>query len=176
MDATGLSADEVIECLRLAAGIVSLDKPIGEEGDSLGDFVLQQADDEADPARVIDRMALHQLIRDALGELSDREARIISMRAGLDRDRPATLEEVGKVLGLTRERVRQLQVKANEKLLAALTTRGLAPAHRPAMPPDRDHQADGQQNPPEPETGHDGDASPPSGDQGPEGVPPLDKA
>lgn len=150
---TGLSAKEVIDSLRLDVGIVSLDKPIGEEGDPLGDFVLQQPDNEADPAQIIDRMALRQLIRDALGELPDREALIIRCRAGLDGDVQSTLDEIGKLLGLTRERVRQLEVKARKKLKAALAERGLVPVRRLATPPDVDEQTDDEPEEPLPSDG-----------------------
>lgn len=149
MRETGLSEAEVAECLRLALGTISLDKPIGEGGDTLGDFVLQP-DDEADPGQIIDRMALKQLIRDALKELPDREALIISLRAGLDSDVPSTLEDVAKVLGLTRERIRQLEVKGRTKLVAALTERGLAPL-RPTSTPSTDTPAEADQTAPESE-------------------------
>jgi RNA polymerase primary sigma factor len=122
---TGLPISKVIESLRLEVGTVSLDKPVNEDGDTLGDFVLLQLDNDADPAQVIDRIALRQLIRDALLELPEREALIIRMRTGLDNDVESTLDEIGKVLGLTRERIRQLELKARTKLFASLTARGL---------------------------------------------------
>lgn len=130
---TGLSAEKVAECLRLATGTVSLDRPIEEGGDSLGDFVLQQPDNEADPAQLIDRTALRQLIRDALTDLTEREATIIALRAGLDSDEPQTLDEIGKVLGVTRERVRQIEKEARTKLRTALTARGLEPLRPPRI-------------------------------------------
>jgi RNA polymerase primary sigma factor len=128
---TGLSAEKVIECLRLAVGVVSLDKQVEEEGESLGDFVLTLPADEADPAQLIDQLALRQLVRDALGDLTPREAMVLSLREGLDTDAPLTLDEIGKMLGLTRERIRQIQGKARGKLRVALTDRGLGPL-RPA--------------------------------------------
>ena len=106
---TGLSAEKVIECLRLAVGVVSLDKPVEEGGDSLGEFVLTLPADEADPAQLIDRMTLQQLIRDALSDLTEREAVIIRLREGIDNDTPLTLDEIGRGLGLTRERIRQIE-------------------------------------------------------------------
>ena len=124
---TGLSAEKVVECLRLAVGVVSLDKPVEEDGDSLGDFVLTLPAVEADPAQLVDRIALRQLIRDALSDLSDREALIISLREGLDSDTPLTLDEIGRMLGLTRERIRQIETKARTKFRAALAKRGLKP-------------------------------------------------
>jgi RNA polymerase primary sigma factor len=124
---TGMPSEKVAECLRLAAGVVSLDKPVEEDGDSLGDFVLTLPADEADPAQLIDRMALRQLIRDALSDLTEREAVIIRLREGFDNNTPLTLDEIGRGLGLTRERIRQIEVKARVKLRRALIKRGLEP-------------------------------------------------
>jgi RNA polymerase primary sigma factor len=134
---TSLPTEKVIECLRLAVGVVSLDKPVEEDGDSLGDFVLTLPADEADPAQLVDRRALRQLIRDSLTELTEREATIISLRGGLDNDVPQTLDEIGRVLGLTRERIRQIEVKARVKLRGAFIKRGLEPIHPvPTAPAD----------------------------------------
>ena len=130
MSETGLPAKEVIECLRLSAGIVSLDKPIEDSGETLGDFVLQQPDNDADPAEIIDRMGIRLLIRATLDELTEREATVISLRNGLVDDEPRTLEEIGKVFGLTRERIRQIEDKARKKLRVAFTARGLRPIRR----------------------------------------------
>ena len=149
MSETGLSADQVIECLRLAVGVVSLDKPLEEDGSTLADFVLQP-DNDADPAQIVDRMAVRQLIDEALNELTEREALVVSLRAGLDKDHPSTLEEVGKVLGLTRERIRQIEGKARSKLLAALTERGVVPLRPPSTPPG-DHAAEEDETAPDPE-------------------------
>ncbi len=125
---TGLSVDKVAEYLQLSAGVVSLDKPIEEGGgDTLGDFVLTRAADEADPAQLIDRMAVQRIIRDALLDLSEREALVISLREGLDTNQPLTLDEIGKMFGVTRERIRQIEGKARGKLRDAVVARGLAP-------------------------------------------------
>jgi RNA polymerase primary sigma factor len=152
-DKTGLPISKVVEFLRLEFGVVSLDKPVKEDGDTLGDFVLQQPDNDADPAQVIDRIALRQLIHDALLELPEREALIIRLRTGLDSDVPSTLDAIGKVLGLTRERVRQLEVKARTKLIAALAERDLVPVRRLATPPDAGEQADEEPEEPCPSDG-----------------------
>jgi RNA polymerase primary sigma factor len=131
---TGFPVERVVECLQLAAGVVSLDKPIVEgDGDSLGDFVVSIAADEADPAQLLDRMTSMRLIREALDDLTPREARIISLREGLDGDDPRTLEEIGKEFGLTRERIRQVESKARGKLRVALVKRGIRPL-RPFAP------------------------------------------
>jgi RNA polymerase primary sigma factor len=135
---TCLSAEKVVECLQLAAGVVSLDKPVEEDGDSLADFVLTLPADEADPAQLMDRMELRRLIRDALSDLTPREALVIRLREGLDSDTPLTLDAIGRKLGLTRERIRQIEGKARDKLRAALTKRGLEPL-RPAPTASADH-------------------------------------
>ena len=142
---TGLSAEKVVECLRLAVGVVSLDKPVEEGGDSLGEFVLTLPADEADPAQLIDRMTLQQLIRDALSDLTEREAVIIRLREGLDNDTPLTLDEIGRGLGLTRERIRQIEVKARDKLRAALAKRGLEPLRPVPTASADDNPKDGTQ-------------------------------
>lgn len=143
---TGLPVERVVECLRLAAGVVSLDKPLdGGDGDSLGDFVLAIPASEADPAQLLDRMALRRLIRDALSDLTEREAVIIRLRQGLDDDMPRTLDQVGKVLGLTRERIRQIEGKAHVKLWRAFIKRGLRPMRPvPAAPADDKPHDDAQ--------------------------------
>ena len=139
---TGLSVEKVMECLRLAAGVVSLDKPVEEDGGSLGDFVLTIPADEADPAQLLDRMTLQQLIRDALSDLTEREAVIIELREGLDDDTPLTLDQVGRRLGLTRERIRQIEQKAHVKLRRAFIKRGLRPMRRVPTPPADDEPND----------------------------------
>jgi RNA polymerase primary sigma factor len=144
---TGLPAERVVECLRLAAGVVSLDKPIDGDGDgdSLADFVLAIPANEADPAQLIDGMTLRRLIRDALSDLTEREAVIIRLREGLDDDMPRTLDQVGKVLGLTRERIRQIEGKAHVKLRRAFIKRGLRPMRPvPAAPADDKPHDDAQ--------------------------------
>ena len=142
---TGLSAEKLVECLQLAGGIVSLDKPVEEDGDTLGDFVLTLPADEDDPAQIIDRLALRRLIRDALSDLTPREALIISLREGIDNDTPLTLDAIGKVLGLTRERIRQIEGKARDKLRAAFTKRGLGPLRPLPIAPMYDKPEDGTQ-------------------------------
>ena len=125
---SSLSTDQVVECLRLSAGIVSLDKPIGGDGgDSLGDFVVEVSDLTADPARLLDEKSLHLIINQALATLTWRESEILKRRHGMAADEPQTLEEIGENFGLTRERIRQIEVKATTRLLAALEERGIGP-------------------------------------------------
>ncbi len=110
-----MPADKVREIMRVAQEPVSLETPIGEEEDShLGDFI---PDDEAPaPADAASRMLLREQLRDVLGTLTKREARVLSLRFGLEDGRPRTLEEVGKEFDVTRERIRQIEAKALRKL------------------------------------------------------------
>jgi len=110
-----MPAEKVREIMRVAQEPVSLETPIGEEEDShLGDFI---PDDEAPaPADAASRMLLREQLRDVLGTLTQREARVLSLRFGLEDGRPRTLEEVGKEFDVTRERIRQIEAKALRKL------------------------------------------------------------
>jgi len=94
---------------------ISLDLPVGEEGDtSLGDLV----EDESSPApeELAVSSVLRDQIREMLSELPPREKTIIELRFGLTDGREWTLEEVGKTMNLTRERIRQLEKAALRKL------------------------------------------------------------
>ncbi len=110
-----MPAEKVREIMRVAQEPVSLETPIGEEEDShLGDFI---PDDEAPaPADAASRLLLREQLRDVLGTLTKREARVLSLRFGLEDGRPRTLEEVGKEFDVTRERIRQIEAKALRKL------------------------------------------------------------
>lgn len=94
---------------------ISLETPIGEENDSLlGDFI---ADDRSlSSEEIVCRSILHDKINELLKTITDREALVIELRFGLNDKHPHTLEEVGTILGVTRERVRQIEVKALRKL------------------------------------------------------------
>lgn len=110
-----MPSEKVREIMRVAQEPVSLETPIGEEEDShLGDFI---PDDEAPaPADAASRLLLREQLRDVLGTLTKREARVLSLRFGLEDGRPRTLEEVGKEFDVTRERIRQIEAKALRKL------------------------------------------------------------
>lgn len=93
----------------------SLDTPVGEEDDSsVGDFVADTS--SLSPAEAADYRMLQQRIREVLGTLTEREQQVLRMRFGLDDGEAHTLEEVGKVFGVTRERIRQIEAKALRKL------------------------------------------------------------
>ncbi|SFJ08456.1 RNA polymerase sigma factor RpoD [Thermoflavimicrobium dichotomicum] len=111
----GLSPEKVREIMKIAQEPVSLETPIGEEDDShLGDFI---PDDEAQaPADAAAYELLKEQLKEVLDTLSEREENVLRLRFGLDDGRTRTLEEVGKVFGVTRERIRQIEAKALRKL------------------------------------------------------------
>ena len=110
-----LEPDRVREIFKIAQETTSLEAPVGEDKESfLGDFIP----DESQPSPV--DQASKQLLKDHLYEvlssLSDREAKVLKLRFGLEGTKQMTLEEVGKVFGVTRERIRQIEAKALRKL------------------------------------------------------------
>ena len=107
--------DKVREILKVAQEPISLESPIGEEEDShLGDFIPDY------DAPVPEEAATHTLLREQLNEvlatLTPREAKVLSLRFGIEDGHPRTLEEVGKEFNVTRERIRQIEAKALRKL------------------------------------------------------------
>ena len=110
-----LTPEKVREILKIAQEPVSLETPIGEEDDShLGDFI---EDHEAtSPSEHAAYELLKEQLEDVLDTLTDREENVLRLRFGLDDGRTRTLEEVGKVFGVTRERIRQIEAKAFRKL------------------------------------------------------------
>ncbi|TOZ00759.1 RNA polymerase sigma factor RpoD [Leuconostoc pseudomesenteroides] len=110
-----LTADKVREILKIAQEPVSLETPIGEEDDShLGDFI---EDNEAvSPADSAAYEMLREQLESVLDTLTDREENVLRLRFGLEDGRTRTLEEVGRVFGVTRERIRQIEAKALRKL------------------------------------------------------------
>ncbi len=110
-----MPVDKVREILRVAQEPVSLETPIGEEEDShLGDFI---PDDEAQaPVDAASMALMREQLAEVLKTLTPREARVLSLRYGLEDGNPKTLEEVGKEFNVTRERIRQIEAKALRKL------------------------------------------------------------
>ncbi|HHV19630.1 MAG TPA: RNA polymerase sigma factor RpoD [Thermoanaerobacterales bacterium] len=110
-----MTVEKVREIMKIAQEPVSLATPIGEEEDSfLGDFI---PDDEAlAPADAAAYLLLKEQLEDVLETLTPREEKVLRLRFGLDDGRPRTLEEVGQVFGVTRERIRQIEAKALRKL------------------------------------------------------------
>jgi RNA polymerase primary sigma factor len=115
-EASRLPVERVRQLRDVARTVTSLDRPVGEEGDaSFGDLL---AADQDEPWADLDVSLRAEQVRDALSVLSDREREVVIRRYGLDGD-PETLDEVGRTLGVTRERVRQIERKALERLAGA---------------------------------------------------------
>lgn len=111
----GWDANRVEEVFQLTREPASLETPIGEEDDSFyGDFIPDES--LASPVDIASQNAMNERLGEALGRLNEREALVLKMRHGLIDDREHTLEEVGQQLGVTRERIRQIENKALRKL------------------------------------------------------------
>lgn len=110
-----LPTEKVREILKIAQEPVSLETPIGEEDDShLGDFIEDEA--AMSPESFTASSLLREQLEDVLDTLTDREENVLRLRFGLDDGNIRTLEQVGKVFGVTRERIRQIEAKALRKL------------------------------------------------------------
>ncbi|CAA9566628.1 MAG: RNA polymerase sigma factor RpoD [uncultured Truepera sp.] len=111
----GWDAGRVEEVFQLTREPTSLETPIGEEDDSFyGDFIPDES--IASPVELASQNAMNERLDEALERLNEREALVLKMRHGLIDDREHTLEEVGQQLGVTRERIRQIENKALRKL------------------------------------------------------------
>jgi len=110
-----MNVDKVREIMKLAQEPVSLETPIGEEEDShLGDFIPD--DDAPAPAEAASYTLLREQLCEVLHTLTPREEHVLKLRFGLEDGRTRTLEEVGLVFNITRERIRQIEAKALRKL------------------------------------------------------------
>ncbi|EDS72849.1 RNA polymerase sigma factor RpoD [Anaerofustis stercorihominis] len=111
----GLPEEKVRDIMKISQDPVSLETPIGEEEDShLGDFIPD--DDAVAPEEAASYMLLRTQLFEVLKTLTDREAKVLILRFGLEDGRPRTLEEVGDIFCVTRERIRQIEAKALRKL------------------------------------------------------------
>ena len=107
--------NKIREIQQIALDPLSLEKPVGEEEDShVGDFIEDK--DNISPYDYADQAMETERINEVLSQLTDREARVIRLRYGLEDGRTHTLEEVGKEFNVTRERIRQIEAKALKKL------------------------------------------------------------
>jgi RNA polymerase primary sigma factor len=113
--AMDISDEKVRQVLDVSRHPVSLEAPVGTEGDAfLGDFIEDESMPQ--PIELASQQLLKSQISDALNKLTDRERKIIVLRFGLEDGRFRTLEEVGREFGITRERIRQIEAKALRKL------------------------------------------------------------
>ncbi len=111
----GISIDDVRVLTRASRGSLSLNEPIASEGDSeLGDLLEQTGIPDTD--ELLLRKSFTSAINDALTELPERERRVLELRFGLTDDQPKTLREIGEIMELSRERVRQIESRALNKL------------------------------------------------------------
>jgi RNA polymerase primary sigma factor len=113
---TGLTEEKVEEILKMPKDPLSLQTPVGEDGDdsSLGDFI--EDSDAVVPLDAASFLLLQEQLESVLDSLTEREKKVIELRFGLIDGHPHTLEEVGAAFGVTRERVRQIEVKTLAKL------------------------------------------------------------
>ena len=111
----GKTEKDIKDILSYLQSPVSLETPVGEEGEnSLGDMVEDRT--EATPEEAMDSLVRKEEVSELLDSLSDRERQVIRLRYGLEDGKTHTLEEIGNTLNVTRERVRQIEARAMEKL------------------------------------------------------------
>lgn len=110
-----LPLDKIKETLKLTKEPVSIQTPVGSEGEAeLGDFIEER--DRLSPPDTVVHIYLKEQIEEALKDLSDRETEVLKMRFGLNNEKEHTLDEVGRSFNVTRERIRQIEMKALKKL------------------------------------------------------------
>lgn len=112
--ASGISEDKVKEIIRVSQIPLSLEMPVGDDSGSLGDFVEDHHYSEPESGLIQD--SLKSTLTSLLQDLNERECNVLKMRFGLEDGIPKTLEEVGNIYCVTRERIRQIEAKALEKM------------------------------------------------------------
>jgi len=118
-------ADDVKRLLRLNERVTSMDTPVGPDSDrSVVDTIADSH--ESDPSQLLQDSDIRESIADWLDELSEKQREVLSRRFGLRGYESSTLEEVGREIGLTRERVRQIQVEALRRLRSIMESNGLS--------------------------------------------------
>jgi RNA polymerase primary sigma factor len=110
----GLTVHKVKEAKRVAPEPISLFEPVGEDNATIGDFIEDH--DAAIPFELVVARLNQDDLRMVLGRLTERERSVIQMRYGLDNQEPKTLDEVGRLFNVTRERIRQIESKALAKM------------------------------------------------------------
>lgn len=114
-DEVGITIDKVEEIYRISQDTTSLATPVGDDEDSfLGDFIEDTT--QLSPYEETSMELLRESIEEVLESLDERESKVLSLRFGLMGETPKTLEEVGKIFNVTRERIRQIEAKALRKL------------------------------------------------------------
>jgi RNA polymerase primary sigma factor len=125
-DQMGMSADKVRSILKIAQEAISLETPVGDDGDSnFGDFIEDKSAES--PANATAFAVFQERLDQVLGTLTEREEKVLRLRFGLGDGYPRTLEEVGSVFNVTRERVRQIEAKALRKMRHPTRARELKP-------------------------------------------------
>ena len=121
-----MSADKVRSILKIAQEAISLETPVGDDGDSsFGDFIEDKSAES--PANAAAFGVFQEKLDEVLGSLTEREEKVLRLRFGLGDGYPRTLEEVGSVFNVTRERVRQIEAKALRKMRHPTRARELRP-------------------------------------------------
>jgi RNA polymerase primary sigma factor len=121
-----LPLDQVLEVRAAARTITSLDRPVGEEGETaFGDLLPSE---EAEPEEEVELSLREQTLRNAVEQLPERERQVVKLRYGINGDEPTPLRETGRRLGLSPERVRQLESEALEHLAMQREVEGLREA------------------------------------------------
>ena len=111
----GITPDKVEEIYRISQDTTSLATPVGDDEDSfLGDFIEDTT--QPSPYDETSKELLRESIEEVLGNLDERESKVLGLRFGLFGETPKTLEEVGRIFNVTRERIRQIEAKALRKL------------------------------------------------------------
>jgi len=114
-EAMDLTVDKIVEIFRIAQDPISMDTTIGDEEDSrLEDFI--QDDNTPNPVQSTRETMLDESLEDVLSSLTEKEAMVLRLRYGIDDGETKTLEDVGRMFGVTRERIRQIEAKALRKL------------------------------------------------------------
>ena len=114
-DDIGMPANELSSMMEVAADATSLDQPINENEEMRLEDLLED-DSGQSVEQLVARQFLKEHIQESLGELEENERKILTLRFGLDDDVPHTLKEIGETMGLSRERIRQIEAKALDKL------------------------------------------------------------
>ncbi len=115
-DKMGVSVKEIAYLLSVSQDVVSLETPVGDDGDDsfLVDFI--QDSNSVSPADAAEQESLRDTLFEILDTLTDREKKVIVLRFGMEDGQPRSLEEVGKIFNVTRERIRQIEAKALRKM------------------------------------------------------------